>query len=277
MNTPAHVVLNLIALGRNRSRFPWLPVLLGGIVPDLPIFVFYLLARGILRLPEHTIWSATYFEPSWQLFFDVFNSLPLVALGLLLAFRFRSVWWMAFFLSMGLNCLADLLVHQDDAHRHFLPFSDWRFASPLSYWDPRHYGHLFLVAEAVLVAAGSGILMRRSEPRAVRWLGGATLALYLLGGAWALYAWSVPGSSLGRLEAAPSELVCSAAEPPRVVSSAVPAAPGRAVPGEQPAWRQTPKPSSARGIASSTTAISRRWAACSPPTSRSERPPTGPS
>jgi hypothetical protein len=240
MNTPAHAVLNLVALGRDRSRFHWLPVLLGSLVPDLPLFVFYLAARGILQLPERTIWSATYFEPSWQLFFDIFNSLPLIALGILLAWRFRSTGWMAFFLSMGLHCLTDLLVHHDDAHRHFLPFSDWRFVSPVSYWDPRHHGHLFLVAEAVLVAVGSGILMRRSEPRAVRWLGGVTLALYLLGGAWALYAWGVPGSSLGRLERRPGPLVFSAAEPPRVVCSANPAPPGRVDRGEQPAWRQTP-------------------------------------
>ncbi len=275
MNTPAHVVLNLVALGRDRSRFHWLPVLLGGLLPDLPIFVFYLAARGILRLPEHTIWSATYFEPSWQLFFDVFNSLPLVALGLLLALGLRSGWWLAFFVSMGLHCVTDLLVHHDDAHRHFLPLSDWRFASPVSYWDPRHHGHFFLVAEALLVAAGSGILMRRSEPRALRWLGGVTLGIYLLGGAWALYAWGVPGASLGRLEAAPYGLVCSLAEPPRIVSSAIPAARRREARGEQPAWRQTPKPSSPRGIASSATATSRRWAAYSRRTSRSARPPIG--
>ena len=276
MNTPAHVVLNLVALGRNRARFHWLPVLLGSLLPDLPLFVFYLVTRGILHLPERTIWSTTYFEPAWQLFVDVFNSLPLVVLGSLLAWRFRSRWWLAFFVSMGLHCVVDLLLHHDDAHRHFLPLSDFRLASPVSYWDPRHYGHLFLAAEALLVAAGSGILMRRSEPRAVRWLGGATLALYLLGGAWALVAWGVPGSSLSRLETAPSQLVCSASAPREASFRPFrPRADGRALRGEEPAWRQTPKPSFPSGIASCASATSTRCAACWRPTSRSARLPTG--
>jgi len=48
-----------------------------------------------------------------------------------------------------------LPVHHDDGHRHFFPLSDWRFESPVSYWDPAHYGHIFLWIELLLVAAGT--------------------------------------------------------------------------------------------------------------------------
>ena len=42
--------------------------------------------------------------------------------------------------------------HRDDSHRHPYPLSDWRFISPLSYWDPVHHGQWLGLAEASLVA-----------------------------------------------------------------------------------------------------------------------------
>ena len=35
-------------------------------------------------------WSDAYFEPGWQAFFDLFNSLPLIALGAVIAWRARA-------------------------------------------------------------------------------------------------------------------------------------------------------------------------------------------
>lgn len=59
------------------------------------------------------------------------------------------------------------------AHRHLFPLSDWRFASPVSYWDPAHHGDVFLAAEADLVALGGLVLLRRRAPPAWRPLGAA--------------------------------------------------------------------------------------------------------
>ena len=55
------------------------------------------------------------------------------------------------FLSMILHSLGDLPVHNDDAHRHFFPFSNYRFISPFSYWDRKHYGSIVSVVEMLLV------------------------------------------------------------------------------------------------------------------------------
>ena len=62
--------------------------------------------------------------------------------------------------SMTLHCLADLALHREDAHGHLFPLSDWRFTSPVSYWDPAHYGLIFAACELVLVAVGSIWLLR---------------------------------------------------------------------------------------------------------------------
>ena len=55
------------------------------------------------------------------------------------------------FLSMILHSLGDLPVHNDDAHRHFFPFSNYRFISPFSYWDRNHYGSIVSLVEMLLV------------------------------------------------------------------------------------------------------------------------------
>ena len=57
------------------------------------------------------------------------------------------------FLSMIVHDFCDLPLHNDDAHRHFLPFSHYRFISPVSYWDPKYYGQFVAFGELSLVLA----------------------------------------------------------------------------------------------------------------------------
>ncbi len=190
MNTPAHVVLNALVLGRGRWRDHWVAITGGALVPDLPMFGFYLYQRAVLEAPERRIWSEAYFQPGWQTFFDLFNSLPLIALGALVAWRARATGWLAFFASMALHCLLDLPLHREDAHGHFFPFSSWRFESPVSYWDPAHYGLYFAGAEALLVLVGALVLTRYAPPRAWRFVGGVSVLLYLVLGAFLLWFWT---------------------------------------------------------------------------------------
>jgi hypothetical protein len=154
------------------------------------MFAFYFCERIIGGKAEREIWSESYFELSWQFFFDVFNSLPLIALGAVLAWKARASVWLAFFASMALHCLADLPLHREDAHAHFFPLSSWRFQSPVSYWDPAHYGLFFAGAETLLVIAGALVLSRYCPPHAWRILGGASLLVYLALGAFALSMWA---------------------------------------------------------------------------------------
>lgn len=179
MNTPAHAALNLLVLGRRgRPQLAW-PILAGSIVPDLPIVVLYAFekARGTA---EQVIWTKRYYEPAWQLFIDLWNSLPLIALAFVVARLAGAAGSSAFFASMGLHVLADLPLHHDDAHRHFLPLSDWRFASPISYWDAARGGRWVTLAEITFVFLACWLLWRRFEQRGVRFAVGLIFGVYLL-------------------------------------------------------------------------------------------------
>lgn len=188
MNTPAHLILGVLAFRHTPRRGLWSAALLGALIPDLPMFFFYGYEKGILGTAERAIWSQAYFDPFWQLLIDLPNSIPLALLGWFLARRAGSAWGQAFFLSAGLHQVCDLLLHHDDSHRHFLPFSDWRFASPVSYWDPRHYGRIFAPLEALTTVAACGWLLMREPAKAVKVVAGATLAVY---GGFAAFAFAM--------------------------------------------------------------------------------------
>ena len=136
-------------------------VTLGALAPDLTMLAFYL-AMKISGVPEFEIWDVRYFEPVWQHSFDIANSIPVYALLALAAWRLGSRSSLLFCVAALVHCVLDLLVHHDDGHRHFYPFTDFRFQSPVSYWDPAHYGRLVGFVE-ILSFAGIAVWLWRSE------------------------------------------------------------------------------------------------------------------
>ncbi len=160
MNTPAHVALNLLLLGR-RDTVPVLaPVIIGAILPDAALFLFYFVEKVIRRTPESVIWRQAYNQAGWQNAFAVFNSVPLMVVGLAIALWVGSRWGLLLCGSMLLHVAGDLPLHHDDAHRHFWPLSDWRFRSPVSYWDPNHYGTIVMPLEILAALLSCAILFR---------------------------------------------------------------------------------------------------------------------
>ncbi len=156
MDTGAHIVCNLLIQGRH--RLPRLQlfavVIIGAIAPDLPIIAFYAWEALVLNTPEHVIWSERYYLPGWQNFIDAFNSIP-ITLGLLaVAAAIRCKSMAVLLAGVLLHIALDLPLHHDDAHRHLFPISDWRYESPVSYWDPAHYGNILMPLQAMFVAAG---------------------------------------------------------------------------------------------------------------------------
>jgi hypothetical protein len=193
VNTPAHAVANLLILGRRERPRAVLPIALGAMVPDLPLVVFYAFEKLVMGSPEWLIWGLKYHLPGWQVVFDATHSLPLLGLALIAlkalprlaeetpgdfpgATRAGATALVA---SMALHALGDLALHHDDAHRHFWPLSDFRFASPVSYWDPRFHGQWVALAEVALVVVGTAVLLRRLPGRSARLLLSAILTLYL--------------------------------------------------------------------------------------------------
>lgn len=164
MNTPAHAVFNLALLGR-KQKPDWNPLIIwGALIPDLAMFAFYALLK-LSGIPERQIWREEYYRPFWQDVFDLFNSIPLAVVGVVVALYFSRTGIALLFVSIVLHCLEDLPLHVDDGHRHFWPFSQFRFESAVSYWDPAHYGHIAAPIELGLMMLASVYVFRRVRSR----------------------------------------------------------------------------------------------------------------
>ena len=164
MNTQAHAILNLAMLGR-KERPEWNPLIIwGALIPDLAMFGFYFVLK-LANIPDSQIWREEYYRPYWQNLFDLFNSIPLALIGIAVMLYLKRTGIALLFGSIILHCLQDLPLHVDDGHRHFWPFSQFRFESPVSYWDPNHYGLLFAPFELCLVLIASIYVFRRVRSR----------------------------------------------------------------------------------------------------------------
>ncbi|MBW4518621.1 MAG: hypothetical protein KME16_02665 [Scytolyngbya sp. HA4215-MV1] len=176
MNTPSHAIINLALLIDQKPQAA-LTIAIGAILPDLPIFVLYFWAKLIQRLPERQIWTEMYWQPFWQNWTAAFHSIPLAIIGILIA---RHYGWQRveiLFWSMLFHSFLDLPVHHDDAHRHFFPFSNYRFISPISYWDPKYHGRIVSVLERLMVLASTLYVF----PKIDSWVGkGLMIAVNIL-------------------------------------------------------------------------------------------------
>ena len=190
MNSPAHTIVNLALLGRNVPQRYVSPIVIGSFIPDLPIFLFYLFEKLVSGSTEKEIWSESYFHPLWQNFFDLFNSIPLIFLGLLAAWWKKAGAFRYLFASMLVHVFCDMPLHNDDAHRHFFPLSDWKFESPFSYWDPDHFGSVLAPLEVLAVAACSAVILRRYPSRAARLAFSVAALIYVAYFAFALVFWA---------------------------------------------------------------------------------------
>ncbi len=191
MNTPAHAIINLLLFKRSvRESYPYV-IIFGAVLPDVSMFVFYIWAK-LKHLPEKEIWSEAYYLPNWQALFDSFHSFPLLLTAWCVAWRLNAKAWMVFFASMLLHSVFDFPVHHDDAHRHFYPLSEFRFSSPISYWDPEHYGLIVGGIEFLVMLIGGFWLFRVSLKRRLRMSVATVSGVYfMLWGAMMLLVWKL--------------------------------------------------------------------------------------
>ncbi len=137
MNTPG-------AAAFARPAQPWLTTaaILGALLPDLSLYLLVFWALLMQGTSPEVVFGTLYFSDLWQGIFAVDNSFVLWGAVLALGLWFRARLVTVFAASGLVHILFDFLLHHDDARRHFWPVSDWVFASPVSYWDPAHYGHI---------------------------------------------------------------------------------------------------------------------------------------
>ena len=184
MITTTHAILNTALLGRKDHPERNWPLVLGSILPDLPMFFYaFLMVMGGWR------WNATARGPLSEyqyraLWVDWAHSIPLALAGLLLFLILKKKWGVYFFSAMLLHDMEDLPVHADYAHRHFLPLSNWRFHSPISYSDPRYHAAIVAPLEWLAVLLCIGILWRRGLSP---WAQVLVLSIGVFQGLWVIY------------------------------------------------------------------------------------------
>lgn len=181
MITTTHMLISAMATTRPRMR-GWMITLgwLGGLVPDLSMFAMVGMSRFMMeegvslwRQPDGLYWNAP-----WRPMSDLLHSMPiwglLALIGWLVWRRSSGRWAIAgqalLVVSAGafLHALGDFFTHTDDAHAHFVPLTDWRFSSPVSYYRSSHFGREFSMVELVFVAFAVWWMFTRFKQWSVR-------------------------------------------------------------------------------------------------------------
>lgn len=180
MLTTSHMLIGAAATTRPHFK-PWQIGLgwLGGFTPDASVVLMVLVSRtsGVVG---QNLWDkpdGLYWQEPWQTFSAISNSIPmwtlLVVLGYLTyrystRFKQLGLGLLIFSGAALIHMFCDFPVHADDAHVHFWPFSDWRFHSPVSYYQRDHYGNIFRPFEMVLDLALAGFLFWRFPQWTIR-------------------------------------------------------------------------------------------------------------
>ena len=186
MNTQSHVLMGILLFGGKVPRTAWAAAA-GGFAPDLPMLAIV----AVLRFSGYSlqdIFGRLYWSQWWQIANAIGHNFLLwsMVVGLSLMLRnsnsVKTAAWSSLAIPFGaaalLHSAVDLLVHRQDAHMHFWPLSDWRFVSPVSYWDTSHYGTAFSLFEAAMGIAMALILFARFRRWQVRAALAVCIALY---------------------------------------------------------------------------------------------------
>ena len=170
MITHSHAILNIALLSKRHKPFLHFSAFLGAVLPDVPMFVFFIVESMIRKTPQRELWGSRYFMEAWQNFFDLFNAVPLILIMLGVGYYLlNSDRITVFAWSMLIHCGFDFMTHHDDGHHHFFPLSDFVFESPISYWDRDHYGGIVAPIERLVTLVASIYLFPRLKTRLARW------------------------------------------------------------------------------------------------------------
>lgn len=176
MNTPAHLIFGLTAFGKAGRPAVTAAAFAGALIPDLSLYLLAGTHLVLLGTSPEIVFGELYFSNAWQSIFRIDNSIILWTIALGLAAMVRAPVAVAFCAAALLHLGLDFLFHHDDGRAHFWPLANWIFQSPVSYWDPNHYGRIIGAAEVAVSLLCCGVLWQRYRHRAMRGL------IVLLGG-----------------------------------------------------------------------------------------------
>ncbi|MEM9336454.1 MAG: metal-dependent hydrolase [Patescibacteria group bacterium] len=183
MITPSHLVYNW-AIAKASEKIPnpsrTKAFVVGALLPDLPTYGFFFIQGLILGTSQQQLWNDLYFDSVWTPFITLSHSLVLwpALIGIGYALQQQWLYWLAS--SAFIHSAFDFFVHADDAYRHFWPFSNWKFESPISYWDPQFYGQYFGILDTVVALLVIAWLYRLYQQRWIRYSLISLAFVYLL-------------------------------------------------------------------------------------------------
>lgn len=176
MNTPAHLLIGGAAFARYGGRRLIWAGMIGGLLPDLSLYVLAGVSLFVLQIPPKVVFDELYFSDLWQGIFAVDNSFLVWGLICAIAVWRRMPWATVLSGAALLHLALDFPLHHDDGRPHFWPLSDWVFESPVSYWDRQHHA-LWVAPVEVVLALGCALWLLWQRPG---WLLSLAVALLVL-------------------------------------------------------------------------------------------------
>jgi len=158
MNTPAHLLIGAALFSKRDNTKLLTGALLGGFIPDVSLYLMAGISIFLLNISPRIVFGEMYFSNSWQL---VFSSSAL------------------------LHLVTDFALHHDDARAHFWPLSQWKFESPLSYWDSSHHSFYVIPVEGIVTAIATFYLVSGKLHHAIK----AGLILLFIAELYTLSSW----------------------------------------------------------------------------------------
>lgn len=172
MMSQTHTLIALAALSKKGDTKRNWAVFIGSIIPDAFIYVCWTWLTFIKGESQDRIWNEIYFAPPMQLTASIFNPVLIYAALAMLGWVYRKALWakllMFFALAALIHIAFDAPVHNDDAYAYFWPVSDWKYISPLSYWDVDHHAGWVSIIEAFIGIGAIAILWQRFSKRWVQ-------------------------------------------------------------------------------------------------------------
>lgn len=185
MRTYSHLIMTAALRHYFKDRVPvkieTVPLLLGSVLPDLPLTVLtalYMLNFYVLQPAEGFVFDERYdqlyfSDPVWIISHHLFHAplITLVMIGIGAWWGYRrdqrvGRWLCWFGIGCAFHTAIDILTHHHDGPLLWFPF-DWqtRFFSPISYWDAAYWGRQFTVFEYALnfILIGYLALTRRKQ------------------------------------------------------------------------------------------------------------------
>lgn len=182
MITPSHIIYGWALAKATKSepdRKRTLAFVAGGFIPDLPVYTFFVVHTFLLGTAQREMWDTLYFDSAWTPFITLSHSLLIWPLLLLFASCTKRMILKYVAISALLHITLDFFVHHDDAYRHFWPISEWKFMSPISYWDPQHYGQWVGAIDSIVIVGLLGWLYTVYTNKKARIGIGLVIVLYV--------------------------------------------------------------------------------------------------